>query len=148
MTFTSPTAFDATHPTALAVYCSDGRFTQPVEDLLHHLGHARLDTLTMPGGPALLDRLSASYADADAVSRGARFLIEGHQIRDVVLLAHANCGYYRHKRPGDTPVQLEERQLADLRRARAAIAKVAPNLAVRCYFARPHAERVQFEVVE
>ena len=42
--------FEATHPEALAVYCSDGRFTDAVEELLHHLGYTRLDTLTLPGG--------------------------------------------------------------------------------------------------
>jgi len=147
MTFVSPTPFVAAHPTALAVYCSDGRFTQPVEDLLHSLGHARLDTLTMPGGPALLDRLSASYADADAVVRGASFLITGHAIEEVVLLAHAGCGYYRLKRPTDTPAQLEARQIADLRRAATAVGKVA-SLAIRLYYARPHEGRVRFEVID
>ena len=51
MTFQSSTPYEPSHPKALAIYCSDGRFTQPVEDLLHSLGHARLDTCTLPGGP-------------------------------------------------------------------------------------------------
>ncbi len=31
--YASRAAFDPTHPTVLAVYCSDGRFTRAVEDL-------------------------------------------------------------------------------------------------------------------
>lgn len=147
MTFHSPTPFDATHPRALAIYCSDGRFTQPVEDLLHSLGHARLDTVTMPGGPGLLNHLSASYADADAMGRSASFLIRAHGISEVVLLAHHGCGYYRHKRPTDSPEQIEKRQLDDLRLAAKAIAKLDPKLAVHLYFARPHGGTVQFEPI-
>ena len=44
--FQGRTAFHEEHPTALAVYCSDGRFTESVEELLRALGHERLDTLT------------------------------------------------------------------------------------------------------
>ena len=147
MTYTSPTAFDASHPHALAIYCSDGRFTQPVEELLHTLGHARLDTVTMPGGPGLLNHLSASYADADAMTRNAAFLIRAHGIKEVVLLAHHGCGYYKHKRPMDSPEQVESRQLDDLRHAAKAIGKVDPAIKVHLYFARPHDGHVRFEPV-
>lgn len=147
MTFQSPAPFDPSHPHALAIYCSDGRFTQPVEDLLHSLGHARLDTLTMPGGPGLLNHLSASYADADAMTRNATFLIRAHGIREVVLLAHHGCGYYRHKRPTDSPDQIEMRQMDDLRHAAKAIAKFDASLKVHVYYARPHGGNVRFEPV-
>ena len=147
MTFESPTAFDPAHPPALAIYCSDGRFTQPVEDLLHSLGHPRLDTVTLPGGPGLLNHLSASYADADAMTRSATFLIHKHGITDVVLLAHHNCGYYKHKRPTDSPEQMEIRQLEDLRHGAKAVKKIDPKLNVHLYFARPHAGHVRFEPI-
>ncbi len=147
MTFQSPTPFDASHPTALAIYCSDGRFTQPVEDLLHSLGHGRLDTVTLPGGPGLLNHLSASYADADAMTRSAAFLIRAHGITEVVLLAHLGCGYYKHKRPMDSPEQIEVRQHDDLRHAAKAIKKVNDALVVRLYYARSHDGHVKFEPV-
>ncbi len=147
MTFQSSTPYEPSHPKALAIYCSDGRFTQPVEDLLHSLGHARLDTCTLPGGPGLLNHLSASYADADAMTRSASFLIHGHGITEVVLLAHHGCGYYKHKRPIDSPEQIEMRQLDDLRHAAKAVKKIDDKLIVRLYFARPHAGHVKFEPV-
>jgi len=112
VSFTSETAYDASHPTALAVYCSDGRFTSAIEELLRHLGHPRLDTLTIPGGPGLLQHKTSGYSDCDTFSRSAEFLIREHHIKVVVLLAHEGCGYYARKFPDLTPAQIRERQLA------------------------------------
>jgi hypothetical protein len=145
--FHSRTPFDPTYPPALAVYCSDGRFTQAVEELLHELGHPRLDTMTMPGGPALLNRLSATYAEGDAVGRATSFLIRSHGIKEVALLAHAGCGYYKARRPSDTPEQHHARQLDDLRAAARTLLKVEPTLHVRLFYAQPTDGRVRFEPV-
>src|SRR5687767_387005 len=90
------------HPTALAMYCSDGRFTRGVEELVLHLGFDRLDTLTIPGGPALLDASSATHADVEMIRRSTSFLIGGHHIKEIVLIAHDGCGYYRHRYPRKT----------------------------------------------
>lgn len=145
--FDADTPYDHEHPSALAIYCSDGRFTRAVEELLREVGHPRLDTLTMPGGPALLNQLAASYAEADAVKKAAAFLIRGHAITDVVLLAHAGCGYYRHRRPHDRPEQLRARQLDDLRVAARTLHKVEPALTVRLYYADAVGKRVRFEPI-
>ena len=93
------TPFDAKHPDALAMYCSDGRFTEAIEELLHGLGHARLDTLTVPGGPALLDLTSSNLGAVDVMREAATFLIQGHRIKRVVLLGHEGCGYYKARFP-------------------------------------------------
>jgi carbonic anhydrase len=143
--FDAGTHFDPLHPQALAIYCSDGRFTRAVEELLAHIGYDRLDTMTLPGGPALLNRLSASYADADASAKAASFLIVGHNIEHVVLLAHAGCGYYRAKRPTDSPEQTKTRQIDDLRLAAKALSKVKPDLDVSLYYAQPVGAAVRFE---
>jgi len=143
-TFLSKTLYDPAHPDSLAVYCSDGRFTRAVEELLSHLGHAALDTLTLPGGPALLSP-STSYADREAVSRAASFLIVGHQIRYVVLIAHEGCGYYRDRYPGESGAETEARQLADLRAARQALELSHPKLEVRTQYLRVAGKQVQFD---
>jgi hypothetical protein len=147
MAFTSTTPFDASHPNALAVYCSDGRFTQAVEELLHHLGHARLDTLTMPGGPGLLNFWAGSLLEADQVDRAARFLIRGHAIDHVVLLAHAGCGYYRQRHPGLAAEQVKTTQLEDLRVAGRALRTARPGLSVALFYATPDGGRVRFDPV-
>src|SRR6185369_384850 len=103
--------------------------------------------MTLPGGPALLNRLSASYADADATTKAASFLIVGHGIEHVVLLAHAGCGYYRSKRPTETPEQMKARQIEDLRVAAKALAKVKADLDVSAYYAQPAGTHVNFESI-
>lgn len=145
--FTAKAPYEAEHPSALAMYCSDGRFTTAVEELLQSLGHKRLDTLTLPGGPALLNHLSASYAEADVASKAAAFLIKGHGISSVVLLAHAGCGYYRAKRTMDSAEQIRARQLDDLRVGARALRRVNNDLDVRLFYAQPTAKRVEFESI-
>jgi hypothetical protein len=146
--YVSTAPFDAAHPKALAVYCSDGRFTQPVEDLLHHLGHGRFDTLTMPGGPGLLNLWAGSLLEADQVERAARFLIQGHAIDHAVLMAHAGCGYYRQRHPGRPAADVKQSQLDDLRVAARAVRAARPGLRVVLYYASPEGNRVRFEPVE
>ncbi len=145
--FRASHAFEVAHPHAIAVYCSDGRFTHAVEELLQHLGHARLDTVTTPGGPAVLNHMSASYADADVNTRAATFLIRAHQITEAVLLAHHGCGYYRAKRPSDTQDKIYERQIEDLRQAAKALRRATPELRVHLYYARVDGTTVCFDPV-
>ena len=110
-------AFDATHPSALAMYCSDGRFTEAVEGLLRSIGEARLDTLTVPGGPALLDLDTANFSELEALRSAASFLIRGHRIKRVVLLAHQGCGFYRERMKHIAEEHVAARQREDLARA-------------------------------
>jgi hypothetical protein len=145
--FVAPSAYDAAHPNALAVYCSDGRFTQAVEELLQHLGHPRLDTLTMPGGPGLLNFWAGSLLEADQVERAARFLIRGHSIDHVVLLAHAGCGYYRQRHPGRPAADVKATQLDDMRVAARALRNARPSLDLALFYAVPEGGRVRFEPV-
>ena len=146
--FRTRTGYRAEHPKALAMYCSDGRFTEAVEELLRALGHERLDTLTLPGGPGLLNTWSAQVTDLDAVRRGSAFLIEGHALTDVVLLAHAGCGYYRARFANRSPEDLVVRQLHDLRVAADDLRLRCRSVNVRGFFARPDGAGVVFDAVD
>jgi hypothetical protein len=148
LSFVAEVPYEAAHPKALAVYCSDGRFTQAVEELCHHLGHPRLDTLTIPGGPGLLNLWAGSLLEADQIQRAARFLIRGHAIDHVVLLAHAGCGYYAQRYPGRPRADVERTQLDDLRAAARAVREARAGIAVALYYVRPDAGRVRFDPVE
>ena len=139
--------FDPKHPHALAMYCSDGRFTEAIEGLLRDLGHARLDTLTIPGGPALLDMTSSSLSAVDVMRDAASFLIRGHQISKVVLLGHQGCGYYKAKYAYESTDAMRRRQLSDLRQAAHWVRGAHEALSVVTYFATPDGDRVVFEEV-
>ena len=145
--FVTKVRFQKEHPDALAIYCSDGRFTEAVEQLLAALGHARLDTLTTPGGAALFNARSAGFADWDSLSRAATFLIRGHHIEHVVLLAHAGCGHYRARAIGKSDDEIAHEQIADLRTAAEVLRNAHPSLDVRLYFARPHDGTVAFDEI-
>jgi len=140
-------AFVAEHPSALAVYCSDGRFTRAVEELLVGLGHERIDTLTMPGGPALLDLSSAMPSDRDAVSRGVRFLVRGHALREMVLIAHEGCGYYRARHPTRAAEEIRALQVADLKASATIVRVEHPQLTVSAYLARVIEGQIRFSRV-
>ena len=141
-------AYEEGYPDALAVYCSDGRFTQAVDELLEKLGHPRLDTLTIPGGPGLLNHKTCGYSDCDTFSRSAEFLIREHHITTVVLLAHRGCGFYGRKFPDLAPEQIEKRQRADLLHAMRELCETHPRLRAFAFIAVPSGRDVRFEPVE
>jgi hypothetical protein len=142
------TPYDKKHPNALAIYCSDGRFTDAVEELVHGLGHPRLDVLSMPGGPALLDLGSASFSALEAMRTSASFLIRGHKIKHVTLIAHEGCGYYKERYRFETPEEIVRQQKEDLKIAAQWLAGAHPDLAIALYFALPEGKHVEFQDVE
>jgi hypothetical protein len=138
-------AHDASHPDALAIYCSDGRFTRAVERLLAKLGHHRLDTMTLPGGPALLSPWPADLSEVHIFTRAAHFLIDAHRIKHAVLLAHEACGFYRARSPRIAEAELQKRQIENLQSARKVLEQEHPDLDVACYYARVVNGKVEFE---
>lgn len=143
----SKTRYEPSHPTALAMYCSDGRFTRAVEELLGFLGYGRLDTLTIPGGPAHLSPATATPAEIALFGDAASFLISAHHVCHVVLLAHDHCAHYALRFAGLDGAAMRQRQEADLRAAREVLVAAHPGLDVRAFFATPDSERVRFDEV-
>lgn len=139
--------FDKKHPKALAIYCSDGRFTDSVEELVHGLGHPRLDVLCLPGGPALLDLGSASFSALEAMRTSASFLIRGHAIQHVTLVAHDGCGYYKERYRFETPEEIVKQQKDDLRIAKQWLIGSHPDLTIALYFAKPEGNKIAFEEI-
>jgi hypothetical protein len=145
--FTARIAYQASHPSALALYCSDGRFTEAVEELFRSLGHDRLDTLTMPGGPGLFNVWIAGMGDSSAITGGARFLIEAHAIRRVLLIAHEGCGFYRKHMSGRSPDQVRAQQEQDLHTAARSLEHTRAGLRIDAYYATVDGDRVRFALV-
>jgi len=145
--FVATVPYEASHPDAMALYCSDGRFTEAVEELLRSLGHARLDTLTMPGGPGLFNLWIAGTVDSTSAASSATFLIVAHQIKRVIVIAHEGCGYYRKHLTGRTPADIRKQQEDDLRLAARTLETSRSGLRVDAYYARVGGGRVSFEFV-
>jgi hypothetical protein len=143
----SKTSYESAHPTALAMYCSDGRFTHAVEELLESLGYERLDTLTIPGGPAHLSATTATASETQLIGEAASFLISSHHVSHVVLLAHHQCGHYRQRFFALDEEVMKQKQEEDLRSARQTLISAHPGLDVRTFFATPDDGHVRFDEV-
>ncbi len=141
------TSYESEHPTALAMYCSDGRFTNAVEELLGFLGYERLDTLTIPGGPAHLSPATATASETQLIGDAASFLISAHHVSHVVLLAHDHCAHYRQRFASLDDRAMRQKQEDDLRAAQKTLISAHPGLDVRTFFATPDAGRVRFDEV-
>lgn len=140
--------YDSNRIGAAAVYCSDGRFGEQVDDLLFNtLKLPRYDRLAVPGGAACLAGHFTAYREEEGVAEQLRFLLSVHEVRQVVLIAHQGCAYYSdwlHV----PPQQLEARQLEDLAKAIRHVKRFSIDIDVSAYFARRQGERVTFERVE
>lgn len=143
--YESPLPFRADRIRAAALYCSDGRFGDQVDDLLHHaLALPCYDRLAVPGGAACLVHHFASFFEQQAVVRQLEFLVTVHGLCRVVLIAHQGCAYYLeqlHVSPGD----LERRQRADLAEGAERVRSLSRELTVDAFYARTQDERVWFE---
>ncbi|MCK9567361.1 hypothetical protein M0R72_00240 [Candidatus Pacearchaeota archaeon] len=122
--------FDDTHPEALVIQCSDGRYTPIVAELMRSNGIERYDVMAMPGGPALLDMASASILQSEACKNGTSFLVKGHGIKKIWLLAHAGCGFYKNALNGMPSQSIIDRQNNDLQRAANWLRTINPALIV------------------
>jgi carbonic anhydrase len=143
--FTATTPFFKAYPKALAVYCSDGRFTKAVEELLAHLGESRLDTLTVPGGAGSLDMRSSHHGgDRAAIIRSASFLMGAHDVKRVVLLTHSECGYYRRQHPMLPSDEMLKRQIEDLHTAAKWFRSQQSEIIVDTFFIHVHGQKISF----
>ncbi len=147
--FQSSVPFDANRIRAAAVYCSDGRFGEQFDDLLHSgLALPRYDRLAVPGGAASLANHFTAYREEDGVVEQLRFLINAHQLTRVVLIAHEGCAFYT-ERLRVSPLQLETQQHEDLQKAVRRVHSMARDLKVSAFFARKTWEgAIRFEAVE
>src|SRR4029078_11038783 len=72
---------------AAAVYCSDGRYGDQMDEFLHEcLGLPRYDRVAVPGGAACLAGHLLAMRERSALDRQLKFLVEGHALTRVVLI--------------------------------------------------------------
>ena len=144
--FESSIPFSSDRIRAAAVYCSDGRFGEQVDDLLHNaLELPRYDRLAVPGGPACLASQIATPEEQAGVIEQLRFLVKAHDLERVVLIAHQDCAFYGTV----SPEELESQQRDDIRRAVVRVQALSPTLSVDAFFARKHPDgTIHFESID
>lgn len=143
--YESSVPFEPGRIQAVAIYCSDGRFGEQVDDLLQNgLELPRYDRLALPGGGACLTGHFSTHREEEAVSAWLRFLVEAHRLQHAVLIAHQDCAFYT-QRLRVPHLQLETRQREDLGKAASRVRALAHGLTVTAYFARQQGDRICFE---
>jgi hypothetical protein len=142
--YVSELAFDDRRIGAAAVYCSDGRFGEQMDEFLQRgLGLPRYDRVAVPGGAACLAGHMAAYHAKEAMERQLHLLINVHGLRRIVLIAHQECAFYRDIWLGGKT--LEEQQAIDLEKAAERIRLSDPQMEIEKYFARKAQGKVEFE---
>ena len=100
----------------------------------------------MPGGAAWLTDPDLLPCEAPAARCAVELLVEVHQLRRVVLIAHAGCGFYL-SRLGLPPERCVSRERADLLHVGHWLRERYPQLNVGAYYAERRGQRVHFERV-
>ena len=143
--YTGRLFYESSRIRAAAVYCSDGRLGEHFDDFLHNgLRLPRYDRLAMPGGPAALLHREPCGACSSPTWDALGFLVDVHELRRVLLIAHEGCAYYL-RQLGEGNERMEACQCEDLARVAARIREFAPSVDVDVYFARTLGNRIAFE---
>jgi hypothetical protein len=121
----------------LALHCGEGATRAAFDELLGRLYPAdRCDRAALPGGAWwLAEAANFSEGRLKRMLLGGRLpareaveaMLGATALREVVLLGHQDCAWYRQRFPRHTPGDLVREQGADILRARAEIARWAPR---------------------
>ena len=145
--YVSTVPWDEQRVGAAAIYCSDGRFGEQMDEFLHNsLGLPRYDRVAVPGGAGCLAGHLMVYHEAQALDRQLSFLITSHALTRIVMIAHENCGFY--KSLWLTEGSIEKQQAVDMKKVADLLRQQHPKIGVEAYFARKVEGKVRFELFE
>jgi hypothetical protein len=137
-TFHSSSSIRCDAGEVLAVHCSDFRFQAGIREFLDHglQLDRNYDLLVIPGGPQCLTSAKFLPKFAWVGRKWFRFLVKGHKLTRLILIAHEDCGWYRSlPRDYHSSAGPRERQEDDLRRAKELLLKEFPGVRVELYYA-------------
>jgi hypothetical protein len=137
--YTSPIPFIHERIGAAALYCSDGRYGEQMDDFLHNaLLLPHYDRVAIPGGAAALAGHLLATRERIALERQILFLIDAHELDTLVFIAHENCGFYKQNlHPHKLKAKpLQQHQADDLKAAAQTLRLSRPHLEISAYLAR------------
>jgi carbonic anhydrase len=113
----------------LLIGCSDGRIARRLEALLVELGAPEANRMLVPGGPLPLTRPGSERRVALSC---VREIVEAHDVRTIILVAHQECAAYERALGGLGFDQLELLE-RDLRKVKRLLETEFSGVDVRCY---------------
>lgn len=129
---------------ALALYCSDGRWGEAIDEFCHrHLQIPRYDRCAVPGGPAWIANLQGDATANQAVRIQLDFLVQVHSLERIVLITHFGCAWYGQKRR-KSPDECLTAQAADICSAAANLRSWYPGMQLEAYLAMRQQESISF----
>nr|WP_169302514.1 hypothetical protein [Ammonifex degensii] len=95
--------------------------------------------VAVAGGPAFVAQ------EEVALTERLNLLLRAHRIHRIAIIAHDDCGYYKHRYPDASPDELRKRQREDLQAAANRLRQ--RGIQVRAFFAFVENGEVVFEEV-
>ena len=129
----------------LVIHCSDPRYQPHFQEFLETgLGLAHYALIAVPGGPHCLTLSDYLPKFAWAGWRWVKVMERVAQPERIILIAHDDCRWYVSMGFVSGAMSLRERQIADLKTARKALAERF-STTVDLYYARLEADHAVFE---
>jgi carbonic anhydrase len=113
----------------LLIGCSDGRISRRLEALLVELGAPEANRMLVPGGPLPLTRQGSERRVALSC---VREIVEAHDVRTIVLVAHQECAAYE-RALGGLGFDQQELLERDLRKVKRLLETELSGVDVRCF---------------
>ncbi len=121
---------DACFSEKLAIFCSDERFIKAnLAFLKNYLKIERSDLIVLPGGPEFIVNEESNLLDH------LRMLVKVHQIKEIILISHSDCGYYNMSLGNSSKEEILKKQLDDVQKAINKLEKVFIGMKVYSFHA-------------
>ena len=129
----------------LVIHCSDPRYQPHFQEFLETgLGLQHYALIAVPGGPHCLTLSDYLPKFAWAGWRWVKVMERVAQPERIILIAHDDCRWYFTMGLASDTTGLRERQIADLKNARASLAE-RYSTPVDLYYARLEGDHAVFE---
>jgi len=147
--YVSEAKYEVGKPDTLIIRCSDHKLRVHFEEFLAYglgLEENSYDLLVVPGGPQFFFSDDSAFPKYSWAGRNwLKFLVEKHGLKNIILMAHYDCGWYKFLSFGkQTPEILKAKQIDDLRRIPARIKEALPQVNVQMFYAQPEGGHVRF----
>lgn len=135
-----------------AFFCLDPRFCkqtiqfiQEELDFREEFNSENFDPYVIPSGPRVLVKDETREIFLNNIERVSIGL---HKIKEVILIAHRDCGAYGGSKAFSTPEAERATQEEDLKIARGILKERFPQLAVKLFYLEIIGDKIEFQPVK